>query len=54
MEELILVGERMKTMENSNIHYAESLDVGRMYAMGIARKKRAYEVIVALCVKCFR
>lgn len=54
MDELILVGERMKPLATGNIHYAESLDVGRMYAMGIARKKRAYEVIVALCVKCFR
>jgi len=44
----------MKPLATGNIHYAESLDMGRMWAMGIARKKRADEVTVALCVKCFR
>ena len=54
MDGMILVGERMKPLATGTIQYAESLDAGRMCAMGLARKKRADEVIVALCVKCFR
>jgi len=54
MYELILVGERMKPLATGNIHYAESFDMGRDNALEMARKKNPDEVIIALCVKCFR
>lgn len=54
MDELILVGERMKPLTNGNIRYAESFDMGKKCAMEIARKKSSADVIIALCVKCFR
>ncbi|WP_214044788.1 coenzyme F430 synthase [Methanomethylovorans sp.] len=54
MDELILVGERMKPLAIGNIHYAESSAAGRMRAMKLARIKRSDETTVILCVKCFR
>lgn len=54
MDELILVGERMKPLAAGNIYYAESFDIGKTCAMELARKKGPAEVIIALCVKCFR
>lgn len=54
MDELILVGERMKPLATGNIHYAESFDMGKTRAMEFARKKSDDKVIIALCVKCFR
>lgn len=54
IDELILVGERMKPMATGNIHYAESFDLGKTCAVELSRKKSNTEVIIALCVKCFR
>lgn len=54
MDELILVGERMKPLATGNINYTESFDIGKTCAMELARKKSTAEVIIALCVKCFR
>ena len=54
IDELILVGERMKPMATGNIHYAESFDLGKTCAVELSRKKSNIEVIIALCVKCFR
>ncbi|WP_321420591.1 coenzyme F430 synthase [uncultured Methanomethylovorans sp.] len=54
IDELILVGERMKPLATGNIYYAQSFDIGKTCAMKLARKKSPAEVIIALCVKCFR
>ncbi|MCC7575588.1 MAG: coenzyme F430 synthase [Methanomethylovorans sp.] len=54
MGEVILVGERMKSMATENIRYAESFDMGKALAMELARIKIDDKVIIALCVKCFR
>jgi UDP-N-acetylmuramyl pentapeptide synthase len=54
IDDLILVGERMKPLVTGNIRYAESFDLGKTCAMELARKKGPAEVIIALCVKCFR
>ncbi|WP_370574613.1 coenzyme F430 synthase [Methanomethylovorans sp.] len=54
MDELILVGERMKPLATGNIRYVENFDIGKTCAMELARKKGPSEIIIALCVKCFR
>ncbi len=50
IDELILVGERMRAVKHKNTHYADSLSLGLSVASGIA----GTDDLILSCVKCFR
>ncbi|HJH31399.1 MAG TPA: coenzyme F430 synthase [Methanosarcinaceae archaeon] len=50
IDELVLVGERMRGVEHENAHYADSLSQGLSVASGIA----STDDLILSCVKCFR
>lgn len=50
IDELVLVGERMRAVKHKNAHYADSLPQGLSVASGIAGD----DDLILSCVKCFR
>ncbi len=50
IDELVLVGERMRAVKHKNAHYADSLTQGLSVASGIA----SGDDLILSCVKCFR
>ncbi len=50
IDELVLVGERMRAVKHKNAHYADSLSQGLSVASGIA----SGDDLILSCVKCFR
>ena len=50
IDELILVGERMRAIKHKNAQYADSLSQGLSVASGIADS----DDLILSCVKCFR
>lgn len=50
IDELVLVGERMRAVKHDNTYYADSLSQGLSVASGIASN----DDLILSCVKCFR
>ena len=50
INELVLVGERMRAIKHKNTHYADSLTQGLTVASEIAND----DDLILSCVKCFR
>ncbi|MGP8321487.1 MAG: coenzyme F430 synthase [Methanosarcinaceae archaeon] len=50
IDELVLVGERMRAIKHDNTYYADSLSQGLSIASGIA----GTDDLILSCVKCFR
>lgn len=54
-EDIILVGPRMRDLSVINgLYYADNLKEGKKIAIQHAHSKKINDIIIALCVKCFR